>query len=222
MNRPRLAEAPPVPRRRRIGAGRVHPVPSAPAIARRRRRIGLAKLVLPALAACLLATVALWPELAGNGRLGDQALRGQPVTPSGEIVDARYRGVDDAGRRFTVTAATATQDGPNLIRLADPKGDIGAGAGPWLLGEARHGVFDRATRQLDLAGHVLLYRSDGTMLRTDTATVDLGAGVAVSNDRVHVEGPFGTLDAQGFWVSDGGQVVRFSGPGRLVLKAAGG
>ncbi len=220
-NSPKLAGASPPPRRRRLPSSPIRIVPSALAIARRRRRIGFAKLLLPTLAACLLATVALWPELSGNGPLGTASLKGQPITPTGEIVDARYRGVDAAGRRFTITAATAAQHGANLIDLVDPKGDIGQATGPWTFGEANTGVFDRASRQLDLSGHVMLYRSDGTMLTTHTATIDLAAGVAVGNSRVHVQGPFGTLDAQGFSVTDAGEVVRFTGPGRLVLNAVG-
>jgi lipopolysaccharide export system protein LptC len=220
VNSPKLA-GPPAPRRPRMARVPVRIAPSAPAIARRRRRIGLAKLALPAIAACLLAAVALWPELTGTGRLGGVSLKGQPVTPSGQIVDARYRGVDQEGRRYTVTAATATQHGGSLVDLVDPTGDIGAASGAWLFGQAKAGVYDRDTRQLDLSGSVMLYRSDGTILATDTATIDLGSGLAVSNDRVHVEGPFGTLDAQGFSASDGGKLVRFTGPGRLVLNSVG-
>lgn len=221
MTSPGLANLPPAQRRPRIAVGVRRQAPSAPAIARRRRRIGLAKLVLPALAACLLASVALWPELTGNGPLGDATLGDQPITPSGEIVDARYRGVDDVGRRFTLTATTAKQAGPNRVNLVDPRGDIGAPGGPWFYGEARAGVLDRTTRQLDLAGHVMLYRSDGTILTTSAVTVDFTNNVAVGNTRVHVEGPFGTLDAQGFSATDSGQLVRFTGPGRLILRAAG-
>jgi lipopolysaccharide export system protein LptC len=218
---PKLAGVPPAPRRRHNAASAAQVAPSAPAIARRRRRIGFAKLALPALAACLLAAVALWPELTGTNQLGESARPGQPQVASGQILDARYRGVDEAGRRYTITAATATQNGGDLVNLVEPKGDIGGAVGPWLFGEARQGVFDRTRRQLDLSGDVTLYRSDGTILTTDTATMDLANGVAVSDDRVHVEGPFGTLDAQGFAASDGGKVVRFTGPGRLVLRDAG-
>jgi lipopolysaccharide export system protein LptC len=35
---------------------------------------------------------------------------------------------------------------------------------------------------------------------------------------VHAEGPFGTLDAQGFALTDKGSVIQFTGPGRLVLN----
>jgi lipopolysaccharide export system protein LptC len=218
---PNVAGVPPAPRRRHNAASAAQIAPSAPAIARRRRRISIAKLALPALAACLLAAVALWPELTGTNRLGEPVRPGQPQVASGQILDASYRGIDEAGRRYTVTATAATQNGGDLVNLVEPKGDIGGAIGTWLYSQSRTGVFDRARRQLDLSGDVMLYRSDGTILTTDTATMDLAHGVAVGDDRVHVEGPFGTLDAQGFAASDGGQVVRFTGPGRLVLRDAG-
>jgi lipopolysaccharide export system protein LptC len=82
-------------------------------------------------------------------------------------------------------------------------------------------VYDQKSGQLDLWGDVALYREDGTVLQTDTATIDTKHAVAVSNDRVHVEGPFGTLDAQGFSVLDNGAVMHFNGPGRMLLNGAG-
>ena len=85
--------------------------------------------------------------------------------------------------------------------------------------QSRSGVYTQHAGQLDLSGDVVLYRDDGLTLLTDAATLDLKAGVASSADRVHAEGPFGTLDAQGFAVVDHGSVAQFTGPGRLVLNA---
>jgi lipopolysaccharide export system protein LptC len=87
--------------------------------------------------------------------------------------------------------------------------------------QAARGVYMQGSNQLDLSGDVTLYRDDGTTLTTDAVTVDLGAGAASSAAKVHVEGPFGTLDAQGFTVLDRGTAVQFSGPGRLVLNGGG-
>ncbi len=39
---------------------------------------------------------------------------------------------------------------------------------------------------------------------------------------VHAEGPFGTLDAQGFTLTDKGSAIQFFGPGHLVLNSASG
>lgn len=72
--------------------------------------------------------------------------------------------------------------------------------------------------QLDLSGNVTLYRDDGITLQTDAATLDVKANAAASASKVHAEGPFGTLDAQGFSLFEGGAIMQFHGPSRLVLN----
>jgi lipopolysaccharide export system protein LptC len=190
--------------------------------ARRRLFVSLAKRVLPVAAVALLALVALWPEFSSQLEQGRYTYHvGAGAPEGGALTDARYRGVDQQGRPFTVTAALARQAGHQRTDLTDPKADITLGADGWLMVQARKGVYMQGSNQLDLSGDVTLYRDDGTTLTTDSVTVDLGAGAASSAARVHVEGPFGTLDAQGFTVLDRGAALQFTGPGRLVLSGVG-
>ncbi len=74
---------------------------------------------------------------------------------------------------------------------------------------------------LDLSKDVVLYRDDGTVMRTHTAAVDIKQGAASSNDKTHAEGPFGVLDAQGFMLTDKGAAIQFQGPARLILNGGG-
>jgi lipopolysaccharide export system protein LptC len=136
------------------------------------------------------------------------------------LTDARYRGVDDQGRPYTLTAATAQQDGPDRVNLTTPKGDITLSNGTWLMVQSKDGVFLQHSGQLDLSHEVTLYRDDGTTLVTASASIDLKNGAAASSDPTHAEGPFGTLDAQGFTVTDKGAAVQFAGPAHLVLNGA--
>jgi lipopolysaccharide export system protein LptC len=190
--------------------------------ARRRLFVGLAKRLLPLVAVGLLALVALWPEFSSDLERGRFTYRlGANAPEGGALTQPRYSGVDQEGRPFTITASMARQVGQERTNLTDPKGDITLGADSWLMVQASQGVYMQRTSELDLSGNVTLYRDDGTTLQTDTAVVDLHAGAASSGDKVHVEGPFGTLDAQGFTVLDRGAVVQFAGPGRLVLNGGG-
>ena len=173
-------------------------------------------------AVVLLLAVALWPEWHGDTIGTRLSLHGHLSEPaSGEITNGRYNGQNERGEPFTVTADSAHQKGPDRIDLSNPVGDITLRGGAWLEGKGRAGVYDQRSGQLDLSGDVSLYRDDGTILQTDTATIDIKSSTAVSNDKVHVEGPFGTLDAQGFSVFDNGQVIHFDGPARLVMNGAG-
>jgi lipopolysaccharide export system protein LptC len=207
------------PRRPRTLGAATRPPPTAAAMARRRLLVGLAKGLLPLVAVVLLATVALWPEFHRDVEQGRVAYRrGSLVPESGRLTDARYHGVDDHGRPYTITATVARQSSPERIDLTAPFGDVIEDGSTWLSVKARTGVFLQHAQQLDLSGEVTLYRDDGTTLTTDAAALDLKAGAAAGAAMTHVEGPFGTLDAQGFTATDGGTVIHFAGPGRLLLN----
>lgn len=186
--------------------------------ARRSTSVRLAKRLLPVVALGLLSLVALWPEL-GRDERSRFALRTRGLEPqTGQLTDVRYSGVDERDRPYTMTASTAHQVSPERVNLTSPKGDVSLESGAWLMAQARRGVYAPHDGQLDLAGEVVLYRDDGITLVTDVATLDLRAGAATGAERVHAEGPFGTLDAQGFALTDRGGVIQFTGPGRLVLN----
>ena len=136
------------------------------------------------------------------------------------MIDARYHGIDEKGRPYTLTAATAQQDGPERVNLTIPKGDITLEDGTWLMLQAKQGVFMQHINQLDLSHDVTLYRDDGTTLVTASASIDLKNGAAAGAEPVHAEGPFGTLDAQGFTLVDKGANIQFAGPAHLVLNGA--
>jgi lipopolysaccharide export system protein LptC len=181
--------------------------------------VGLGKRMLPVVGLALLALVALWPEIAqqaDHARLVYR--RGMMMPESGVLTAPRYRGEDENGRPYTLTAASARQTGADRIELSAPVGDVALGGGGWAQVQATGGVYLQKAGQLDLSGEVTLYRDDGTVVTTDAATMDLKEGVVASGARTHVEGPFGTLDAQGFTISERGRVAQFSGPGRLVLN----
>jgi lipopolysaccharide export system protein LptC len=191
-------------------------------IARRRFAIGLAKWILPLIAMVLLASVALWPELqrmTSASRLAMAHVSGE--VEGGKLLDARYKGVDEKGRPYTVTAATAWQIDPERVGMTMPKGDITLQNGTWLMLTSKTGTYLQHLNQLDLVGDVTLYRDDGTTMHTHSASIDLKAGAAAGSEETHVEGPFGTLDAKGFTVMDKGSAIDFPGPAHVVLNGSG-
>jgi lipopolysaccharide export system protein LptC len=188
-------------------------------IGRRRWVVALTKRVLPLVAIALLACLALWPEFMGNSDRSRFTFRHAGITPEGgQLSDPHYQGVDEQGHPYTLTASSARQVSPERVNLVDPKGDISTDASNWTMVEANEGVFRNKDAQLDLSGDVTMYRDDGTTLHTAAMAIDLKAGAAAGGELVHVEGPFGTLDAQGFTLTDKGTTIHFTGPGRLLLN----
>ncbi len=189
---------------------------------RRRRVVRVAKYVLPVVALALLSSIALWPELSktlARGRVTWRKLTAVSLD-AGRMMHPRYHGLDEKGRPYTISADHADRDGPLRLNLANPVGDVTLESGTWMLLRAKSGVFMQHANELDLQNQVTLYRQDGTTMNSATATMNLKQGAATSNDYTHAEGPFGTLDAQGFTLVDRGAVVQFHGPAHLVLNAA--
>jgi len=141
-------------------------------------------------------------------------------TARGDERSALLSRLDDHDRPYTVTAATAEQVSPERINLTTLKADVTLNDGTWLMLQAKHGVFLQHANQLDLSGAVTLYRDDGTTMTTASASVDLKNGAAASAEPTHAEGPFGTLDAQGFTLTDKGTAIQFAGPAHLVLNGS--
>lgn len=207
------------PGRRSFGDGRL--AAARTTLPRRRWLVGLAKRVLPLVALALLGVVALYPELNGSAERSRISYRRVEVTPAGgQLTEARYQGVDDAGRPFTVTASKVRQAGPERTDLEAPKADMALPSGAWMMVEAHRGVYEQKANRLDLSGDVTLYRDDGTVLQTDSVSVDMRQSAAAGTEMVHAEGPFGVLDAQGFTITDRGTVILFIGPARVVLNGA--
>lgn len=201
-------------------SGRTRQAPTASRIARRRVMVTLTKWLLPVAALALLSSIAVWPELMRVKDQGRVAFRRAfTVDPdSVRMKEPRYRGVDERGRPYTITADYALQAGPQRIELTEPKGDVVTENGGWLMVESHEGVFVQHAGLLDLSRDVVLYRGDGTVMRTQSASVDVRQGAAASDDMTHAEGPFGVLDAQGFTLMDKGAVIQFQGPARLILN----
>lgn len=192
--------------------------PTAWSMARRRLMLAAAKFILPVTALALLASIAMWPEIE---RLTDQARRSvsrlAAQVQTGLLFDPVYHGTDEHGQPYTVTAKQAREASADRVDLTQPKADVLLQSGRWMMVQSRQGVYRQKLDNMDLSGDVTLYRDDGLTLITDSANIDLARGGAAGSDRVHAEGPFGTLDAQGFTVLDRGTSIQFAGPGRLVM-----
>ncbi len=188
--------------------------------ARRRMLLRSAKWLLPVAALLLLGSIAAWPELDRSLNAGRVAYHEASAVrlDSGSMLGPRYRGIDAHGRPYMITADTARQVGPERVNLARPIADTLSQGGTWLEISSRSGVYMQHSQLLDLSGHVVFYRDDGTIMTGPTADVDVRRGIVVSDDWVHAEGPFGVLDAQGYLMSQRDGIVQFRGPGRMILN----
>jgi lipopolysaccharide export system protein LptC len=183
--------------------------------------VAVAKRALPLAALALLSSIALWPEFESAAERGRVSFRRvAEVRPDAlHVINPRYQGVDDQNRPFNVTAATAVQTASeDVVALRVPRADLLLSDGGWIYLEARDGLYDKPQNRLDLDGAVTVHHDDGTQFATERAALDLAAGAAQGDRPVAAQGPFGTLTAEGFRLTERGQVVLFTGKARVVLE----
>ena len=137
-------------------------------------------------------------------------------------MNPRYVGTDDDNQPYAVTADIAKKlDGEGMdvrIGLELPKADITLKDGTWLVLTAENGIYARRNKTLDLSGAVNLFHDSGYEFRTDKAQVDLARGIAEGDRPVRGQGPFGTLNAEGFRLLNKGRTIVFTGKSKMILK----
>jgi lipopolysaccharide export system protein LptC len=203
----------------------------APARPRRRpghgytRFVMVMKVALPMLAAGLVVLLAVWSQFnlqETRFTLGVTELAPEQIE-SLNMVNARFDGIDEKNRPYSVTAELVMQEGENAdtIELTEPKADITLESGAWIALTAESGNFQRRAEILDLTGGVSLFHDRGFEMHTESAQVNLAEGVASGDAPVVGQGPAGELEAEGFRVSDDGKRILFDGHARLVIVPDG-
>ncbi|HAD85889.1 MAG TPA: LPS export ABC transporter periplasmic protein LptC [Rhodospirillaceae bacterium] len=186
--------------------------------------VQVAKVMLPAAAVGLIALVILWPHLRTEDlrfRIGFAAIKSN-VDGDPNLLNPRYVGTDEDNQPYAVTADIAKKlDGEGMdvrIGLELPKADITLKDGTWLVLTAENGIYARRNKTLDLSGAVNLFHDSGYEFRTDKAQVDLARGIAEGDRPVRGQGPFGTLNAEGFRLLNKGRTIVFTGKSKMILK----
>jgi len=171
----------------------------------------LMRYALPIVAVALLAIVVIWPLV--SGREDGFRLSFTPANPidSGPLImeNARYIGIDSRNQSYTVIAEQAIQKSAEADIILSDNG--------WLALTADRGNYFRASEILDLEGRVNSFSDEGFEMRTEAARVELAQGRASGSLPVEGQGPLGVLNAVGFELLDGGAIIRFGGPVRLVI-----
>jgi lipopolysaccharide export system protein LptC len=186
------------------------------------RFVATAKWLLPLIAVCLLALVALWPRL----EVSIQQLAAMPkldprMAHDLRMLKARYTGVDRDNRPYVLTADAAQQqsaDINDLIGLDGPTADLTMQDGGWLELNSFTGTYRPQGQILELFGNVAIYADRGDEFHSDSAHIDLVNNAAEGHDPVTGQGPFGHVVADGFQILDKGDTIIFTGHATLELE----
>jgi lipopolysaccharide export system protein LptC len=179
----------------------------------------LLKVALPAGVGVLLAYLFLTP-LSKNREISF-LLDKNKVAAAEErmkVQSAQYRGQDDKGRPFTVTADKALQ-----VSSADPVVEISGMDGRILLDdgpasiEAQRGRYNMDEQKVDVLGPILFRAADGYSLETRDVTFDFTSQKVASGGRVEGRMPLGRFSAGRIEADLAARTVVLSGRARLHI-----
>ncbi|MBL8667371.1 MAG: LPS export ABC transporter periplasmic protein LptC [Rhodospirillales bacterium] len=189
---------------------------------RRRRLFRILRIGLPTATALIIVVALFWPQLIGQRERIDIAVPPTATeggTPPEAVVNAKYSGVDRAGRPFEIRAKSVRnpEGEQQALQLMKPDAQIALKDGTLLTIEAASGLFRRDDNQLDLRGDVTLRRGPDLTVRTDEATIHLADSTASGNQAVDATSSQGTLSGTGFRIEDAGDTVFVTGPARMQV-----
>ena len=155
------------------------------------------KVALPASIGVLLAYLALAP--LQKGQEISFILDKSKVDVAKErmrVQAARYRGLDDKGRLFTLDAASAVQASSSdpIVDITGMAARIGLESGPATI-RADKGRYNMEAERVDVVGPILFQGSDGYRLQTRDVAVDLNTRRLESRGRVQGRMPLGNFSA---------------------------
>ncbi len=181
------------------------------------RVIAVLRRVLPMAIGVLAAFVVVLPLYAG----GDVSflLDKNKVEVAKErlrVQSATYRGEDDKGQRFALSAGSAVQQSSAepIVKLEQLSARIDLRDGPASI-VADHGHYDMDKQQVAIDGPVRVDSSGGYRLETQNSTVDLKTKTLKSGGAVTGTVPQGTFSADQMNADLEGHVVRLDGNARL-------
>ena len=134
------------------------------------------------------------------------------------VANAMYRGEDNEGRPFTVTAASAVQvsAADPIVRMEGLVARILMADGPAELA-AQGGSYDYSREAVDVNGPVTFTAADGYRMTTGHVSIDLKGQRVVGDGGVSGAIPAGTFSAQRLVADLNARTIALEGNARLVM-----
>jgi len=134
------------------------------------------------------------------------------------VDNALYRGQDDQGRPFSLTAGQAVQQSSDegVVRMSDLVGRILLSDGPARIGSAG-GAYDIEQEIMSVPGEVRVATADGYNLLTTGVSINLNTKKMVGDGAVEGEIPAGTFSANRLEVDIEERTIALEGNAKLRM-----
>ena len=134
------------------------------------------------------------------------------------VDNAMYRGRDDTGRPFSLTAGEAVQrsSAEGLVRMTDLVAQLLLPEGPARI-SAPGGVYNIDTEVVSIDGALRLSAADGYTMTARGVSVDLEARTLTGDEGVEGELPAGTFSARSIRADIAARTLTLEGDARLSM-----
>lgn len=184
------------------------------------RKIRLLAMILPGLVGVVTAAMVVGPLFA-RGEISFLLDRNKVAMTKERVrvADAMYRGEDNQGRPFTVTAGNAVQVSVKepVIRMDQIAARIRLSDGPAEL-TALRGAYNYQTEQVSADGPVSFSAADGYKMTTQNITIDLKTRKASGTGGVSGAIPSGTFSADRVSADLDQRALYLDGNVRLLIQ----
>ena len=135
------------------------------------------------------------------------------------VDNAMYRGQDNQGRPFTLTAGNAVQRSARIpqVEMKDLVGRIVMADGPAQIG-AQTGLYDISKDTVDVSGPLSFQATDGYRLMASNVLVDLRNRTVVGSGGISGAIPAGTFSANRIVADLNARTVALDGNARLRME----
>lgn len=180
------------------------------------------KLVFPLIVVAIVAVLVSYLSMQEQGYIPDISEQtSQDKTTPGqiELLGAKYEGVDETGKSYTITAdrANRVSESDDNVAFEKPFTDIFLGDETWLALRSEGGFFNNVMEKLILQKSVKAFHDSGYELDMKDIEIDMNTRSAYTSKPVTIQGPAGEAHAKGMKVMAGGEKIIFYGPLRMKL-----
>jgi lipopolysaccharide export system protein LptC len=184
-----------------------------------RRRGQLARVLTLALSVISVAATGavIYGWMQPGGRV--VAVEKPLTTTETTALDVKYDDRDEEGRRFSITADSASpiEGDDHHISLKKALADITMSSGAYVALAANESILDRDTGLMSLSGDLTLFHDNGLSFLTDSVTINLKEKTAEGSDVVEGQNGDGELIPQGFRILDDGDTFEFTGKAYMKI-----
>ena len=191
-------------------------------ISKHTQKVNLAKMLLPSVAAILIALLVIFPSLQNNDR---SFLLDITLPKKGELeklhVEQITLNITDGKNRvnnFTSDNIDETTPGSKLIKLKNPDGVLPTSDIDWINVKSPTGFYDQKANTLRLIDNVEIYYSQGMNVNVPDILYDFKTNIAKSDKSVKAQGELGHLTSEAFEMNTETGIVIFKGKTFIKLR----